>query len=42
MHNPQLNSDGGLTHLLSISGLHVSAMIAATYFLSLRLFALLP
>lgn len=34
--------DAGLTHLLSISGLHVSAMIAATYFLALRLFALLP
>lgn len=34
--------DAGLTHLLSISGLHVSAMIAATYFLSLRLLALLP
>ncbi|MCC6925589.1 MAG: ComEC/Rec2 family competence protein [Novosphingobium sp.] len=34
--------DAGLTHLLSISGLHVSAVIAATYFLALRLLALLP
>lgn len=30
----------GLTHLLSISGLHVSAMIAATYYLASRLLAL--
>lgn len=34
--------DAGLTHLLSISGLHVSAVIAAGYFLALRLFALIP
>lgn len=34
--------DAGLTHLLSISGLHVSAVIAATYFLVLRLLALWP
>lgn len=34
--------DAGLTHLLSISGLHVSAVIAAAYFLSLKLFALFP
>jgi competence protein ComEC len=34
--------DAGLTHLLSISGLHVSATIAAIYFLALRLLALLP
>ena len=34
--------DAGLTHLLSISGLHVSALIAATYFLALRLFGLVP
>ena len=34
--------DAGLTHLLSISGLHVSAVIAASYFLALRLLALLP
>ncbi len=33
--------DAGLTHLLSISGLHVSAVIAATYFLALRLLGLL-
>lgn len=32
--------DAGLTHLLSISGVHVSAVIAATYFLSLTLLAL--
>ncbi len=34
--------DAGLTHLLSISGLHVSAVIAASYFLAIRLLALWP
>ena len=34
--------DAGLTHLLSISGLHVSAVIAATYAAALRLLALWP
>lgn len=34
--------DSGLAHLLSISGLHVSALIALTYFLALRLLALWP
>lgn len=34
--------DAGLTHLLSVSGLHVSAVVAATYFLALRLLALWP
>ena len=34
--------DAGLTHLLSISGLHVSAVIAAAYFLALRLLGLFP
>ena len=34
--------DAGLTHLLSISGLHVSAVIAAAYFLALRLQGLAP
>ncbi len=34
--------DSGLTHLLSISGLHVSAVIAAGYVLALRLLALSP
>ena len=34
--------DSGLTHLLSISGLHVSAVIAAAYFAGLRLLALWP
>ncbi len=34
--------DAGLTHLLSISGLHVSAVIAAAYVLSIRLLALWP
>ncbi|MBX7496165.1 ComEC family competence protein [Qipengyuania sp. 6B39] len=34
--------DAGLTHLLSISGLHVSAIIAATYILTLKLLALWP
>jgi competence protein ComEC len=32
--------DAGLTHLLAISGLHVSAVIAAGYFVALRLLAL--
>jgi competence protein ComEC len=34
--------DSGLTHLLSISGLHVSALVAAAYFVALRLMALWP
>ncbi|MCZ8369408.1 MAG: ComEC/Rec2 family competence protein [Porphyrobacter sp.] len=34
--------DSGLTHLLSISGLHVSAVIAAAYFAVMRLLALWP
>ena len=34
--------DAGLTHLLSISGLHVSAVIAGAYFVALRLLALFP
>jgi len=34
--------DAGLTHLLSISGLHVSAVIAAAYFIAIRLLALWP
>ncbi|GAA5057654.1 ComEC/Rec2 family competence protein [Erythrobacter westpacificensis] len=34
--------DAGLTHLLSISGLHVSAVIAGTYLLAIRLLALWP
>ena len=34
--------DAGLTHLLSISGLHVSAVIAGAYLLTIRLLALLP
>lgn len=34
--------DAGLTHLLSISGLHVSAVIAAAYILALRILALWP
>lgn len=34
--------NSGLTHLLSISGVHVSAVIAAAYFLAIRLLALLP
>lgn len=34
--------DGGLTHLLSISGLHVSAVIAAAYFLAIKLLAAWP
>lgn len=34
--------DSGLSHLLSISGLHVSAVVAAAYLIALRLFALIP
>ena len=34
--------DAGLTHLLSISGLHVSAVIAAGYVVAMRLLALWP
>ncbi len=34
--------DAGLTHLLSISGLHVSALIAAAYFLAMSLLTLSP
>jgi competence protein ComEC len=34
--------DSGLAHLLSISGLHVSALIAVAYLLALRLLALWP
>ncbi len=34
--------DAGLTHLLAISGLHVSAVIAATYFVAIKLLALFP
>lgn len=34
--------DAGLTHLLSISGLHVSAVIACVYLLAIRLLALWP
>jgi len=34
--------DAGLTHLLSISGLHVSAVVAAAYLLAIRLLALWP
>ncbi|TCM22206.1 competence protein ComEC [Novosphingobium sp. PhB165] len=38
----QAMRDAGLAHLLSISGLHVSAVIGAVYFLALRLLALSP
>ena len=34
--------DASLTHLLAISGLHVSAVIAGTYFLVLKILALFP
>lgn len=34
--------DSGLTHLLSISGLHVSAVIATAYFAVMKLLALWP
>ena len=38
----QAMRDSGLTHLLSISGLHVSAVIGAAYFLALKLLAAWP
>lgn len=34
--------DAGLTHLLAISGLHVGAVIAASWFLTAKLLALFP
>ncbi len=34
--------DAGLAHLLSVSGLHVSAVVAGAYFLAIRLLALWP
>ncbi len=34
--------NSGLTHLLSISGLHVSAVVGGVYFLAIRLLALWP
>jgi competence protein ComEC len=34
--------DAGLTHLLAISGLHVSAVIAAAYLVAIKLLALWP
>lgn len=38
----QAMRDSGLTHLLSISGLHVSALIGAAYFVALRMLSLWP
>jgi competence protein ComEC len=38
----QAMRDSGLAHLLSISGLHVSALIAVAYVVALRLLALWP
>lgn len=34
--------DAGLTHLLSVSGLHVSAVVAVVYFVAIRFLALWP
>ncbi len=34
--------DSGLTHLLSVSGVHVSALVASVYFVAIRLLALWP
>lgn len=34
--------DAGLTHLLSISGVHVSAVVAAAWFIAIKLLALSP
>ena len=41
-NDDQAMRDAGLTHLLSISGLHVSAVVAAGYFIILRLLGLIP
>ena len=38
----QAMRDSGLTHLLSVSGLHVSAVIAGAYVVAARLLALFP
>jgi len=38
----QAMRDAGLAHLLSISGLHVSAVVAGVYLLTIRLLALWP
>ena len=38
----QAMRDAGLTHLLSVSGLHVSAVIAGGYFITISLLALWP
>lgn len=38
----QAMRDSGLSHLLSISGLHVSAVVAAAYLIVLRVLALFP
>jgi competence protein ComEC len=38
----QAMRDSGLTHLLSVSGLHVSAVIAGAYVLAVRLLGLFP
>ncbi|WP_103094643.1 ComEC/Rec2 family competence protein [Novosphingobium guangzhouense] len=38
----QAMRDSGLAHLLSISGLHVSAIVAAVYLLVVRILALVP
>jgi competence protein ComEC len=38
----QAMRDAGLSHLLSISGLHVSAVVGAAYVIALRLLALFP
>ena len=40
VEDEQAMRDAGLTHLLSISGLHVSAVVAAAYVLAIRLLAL--
>jgi competence protein ComEC len=42
LSDQQAMRTAGLTHLLSISGLHVSAVIGAVYFLVVRLLALWP
>lgn len=42
IEDDQAMRDSGLAHLLSISGLHVSALIALAYLVALRLLALWP
>jgi competence protein ComEC len=41
-HDAQAMRDSGMAHLLSISGLHVTAVVGFLFFLSSRIFSLIP